>query len=253
MTASCYRPSGRVSPRLLGWSVLAAIALFPLARGYNWLQTSLAFLHLHLLLAAAFGVVCALVCAMVAECGKARSPLIAALAGAGIGLCAWLAASDTGAGVARWLPELLMLVVLPAGAAAQQALHPFCEVSGSWARRQLVPLKFGPVPDDAAWRARLAAEPAALFDRLDGLPRRAPGLSSLSLYVCPARNHAYATIVNTVVAIEDGGESRRSQTVVKHLRVDCALAEAALRRWQAEPGSALLHTDSAEAEAMSGP
>ena len=134
-----------------------------------------------------------------------------------------------------WLVEFLIVVGATALMARAQSRKPFCEITGSWARHMLVPIRFGPLPETAGWRARFAENPAGLFAALEALPMSGPGFSSLSLYVCAARTHVYASVVSTRISIDEGKEWRFRETVVEHLRIDAALAEAALQRWQAPP------------------
>ncbi|MEO7494979.1 MAG: hypothetical protein ABIT83_02310 [Massilia sp.] len=239
-----YRPSGQVSPRWFGWTALAVFITLPLACLYAWLRVHLPMPVLHLLPALILAACFALASAMAVECGKARSPIVAATTGAAIGLLAWFCqwtlwqklsggAAGGPALYALWIVEAAAMSALPAWAAVRQSRKPFCEVTGSWARRQLVPVKFGAIVDEAAFRARIGANPSELFDALNALSPRAPGLATVSLYVCGARNHVYASVENTFIAIENGKEKRSSRVIVKDLRVDCALAEAALRCWHA--------------------
>ena len=77
MTDLHYRPSGRVSLSMVGWSLLAAMLLVPVGSLAAMLGVQANWLVARCLLTLAFGAACAAAGAMAVHYGKIRSPLLA--------------------------------------------------------------------------------------------------------------------------------------------------------------------------------
>lgn len=116
-----------------------------------------------------------------------------------------------------WIGELAMHLMLPSFMGRLRAMAPFCETSGTWARKEVVERRFALLGSDDV--ERLAADPTLLSALLVPLAAGAPDYAELTLHRCAASD-AYASLVNITSHPGDRGQPEKKQEVlIDYLRL----------------------------------
>ena len=119
--------------------------------------------------------------------------------------------------VLAWIGELAMHLMLPSFMGRLRAMAPFCETSGTWARKDVVECRFALLGSEDV--ERLAADPTLLSALLVPLPAGAPDYAELTLHRCAASD-AYASLVNITSHPGDRGRPEKKQELlIDYLRL----------------------------------
>ena len=89
MQSAYYQPSGRISSKLLIYTIALAAVAIPFAWGYAWLTYYIPFIYLNLFIAIGFAIVLSFLALTLASLGKARNPLVMTLLGFAVGVFGW--------------------------------------------------------------------------------------------------------------------------------------------------------------------